>query len=140
MMDRNRGSARMSKGARRVAALLFAALVLLRSVGAHDPSCPHHGAVPFHDGPPAAGHAGHAVAGAEDRADPATHTSAGAACTCIGACHTGNPPIAVQGAPEIARASGLPVASSPLPQGDPLPPPAAFLLPYANGPPVPPLA
>lgn len=107
--------------------------------GFHD--CPHHGA--HGDGSGGhAGHAGPAAHGHGHRPAPGPHASGPleappeGPCTCIGSCH------GVPTAPGLATVPSVPVAptvSSRLvarPPDDRARSPGAYLLPFANAPPV----
>lgn len=149
----------------RIAALLFAAGFLLPDISAaiHGPACPHHGHAPRSAGGDAARHAGEAghlpaghAAQHEDgsrRSEPRSgsggsgtsptaqredgaHPSGPVPCTCVGACHAGGAlPVVPSGA--VVAAIGGATQAPATRRDDPHPPAPAFLLPFANAPPVP---
>lgn len=116
--------------------LAFAAGLAGEAYGAHD--CPHHDA----DGRRAAaahGQGGGDTSGLADRsaAEPPLEAPPRGPCTCVGSCHAtatalhaASPPV-LPAAVEADLPSGVPVAEGRVPRLE------AYLLPFANGPPLP---
>lgn len=119
-------------------ALVFAAGLAGEAYGVHD--CPHHHGSPTGGSPHVAADAGHGYAA---EAPPRTsdprplQAPPDGPCTCVGNCHAASVALDAPAPPALAAA----VATD---RGLPLPAPdgrvartAAYLLPFANGPPSP---